>query len=152
MTGGNPSQLLTTTEAQAMIELKTNPDFLHTLAADTREAGREETAKDLDSAAHDIKNLRDYAERLEWNVHQMSSEINSIRTQRDEAAAALLAIFRPELEKMIDDALEYCRPFENLRERVEQLEEVEQIEGDDIRREVRNMIQDGEIIVNIDVV
>ncbi len=135
-----------------MIDIKSNTDYLHRLAHDTRESGHTETAEDLDGAAHDIKNLRDYAERLEWNVHQMSGEINSIRTQRDAAAAALLAIFRPELEKMIDDALEYCRPFENLRERVEQLEEVEQIEGDDIRREVRNMIQDGEIIVNIDVV
>lgn len=135
-----------------MIELKTNPDYLHKLAADTREAGREETAKDLDSAAHDIKNLRDYAERIERSVNQMSGEIQSIRTQRDEAAAALLAIFRPELEKMIDDALEYCRPFENLRERVEQLEDAEQIEGDDIRREVRDMIADGEITVTIDTV
>ena len=134
-----------------MIELKTNPDFLHTLAADTREAGREETAKDLDSAAHDIKNLRDYAERLEWNVNQMSGEINSIRTQRDEAAAALLAIIRPELEKMVDELLEYNRPLEDLRERVERLEDDDD-KADDIRREVRDMIADGEITVTIDTV
>jgi len=131
-----------------MIDLKTNPDYLHTLAADTREAGREETAKDLDGAAHDIKNLRDYAERLERSVNQMSGEIQSIRTQRDEAAAALLAIIRPELERMIDDAVEQCRPLEDLRERVERLENDL---GDDIRREVRDMIQDGEIVVNIDI-
>jgi hypothetical protein len=122
-----------------MIDIKSNTDYLHRLAHDTRESGHTETAEDLDGAAHDIKNLRDYAERLEWNVHQMSGEINSIRTQRDAAAAALLAIFRPELEKMIDDALEYCRPLESLRER------------DDIRREVRDMINDGEIVVNIDI-
>jgi len=134
-----------------MIELKTNPDFLHTLAADTREAGREETAKDLDSAAHDIKNLRDYAERLEWNVGQMSGEINSIRTQRDEAAAALLAIIRPELEKLVDELLEYNRPMEDLRERVERLEDDDD-KADDIRREVRDMIADGEITVTIDTV
>ena len=133
-----------------MIELKTNPDFLHTLAADTREAGREETAKDLDSAAHDIKNLRDYAERLEWNVGQMSGEINSIRTQRDEAAAALLAIIRPELEKMVDELLEYNRPLEDLRERVERLEDDDD-KADTIRTEVREMIQDGEIVVSIDI-
>ena len=134
-----------------MIELKTNPDFLHTLAADTREAGREETAKDLDSAAHDIKNLRDYAERLEWNVNQMSGEINSIRTQRDEAAAALLAIIRPELEKLVDELLEYNRPMEDLRERDERLEDDDD-KADDIRREVRDMIADGEITVTIDTV
>ena len=131
-----------------MIELNTDTDFLIKLSDDMEGS---ETARDVRMAAHDIKNLRDYAESLERSINQMSGQINSIRTQRDEAAAALLAIFRPELEKMIDDALEYCRPFENLRERVEQLEEVEQIEGDDIRREVREMIQDGEIVVSLDI-
>ena len=135
-----------------MIELKTNPDHLHAIASNVRLTDQTDLAHDLDAAAHDLKNLRDYAERIERSVNQMSGEIQSIRTQRDEAAAALLAIFRPELEKMIDDALEYCRPFENLRERVEQLEDAEQIEGDDIRREVRDMIADGEITVTIDTV
>ena len=134
-----------------MIDLKTNPDYLHTLAADTREAGREETAKDLDGAAHDIKNLRDYAERLERSVNQMSGEIQSIRTQRDEAAAALLAIIRPELEKLVDELLEYNRPMEDLRERVERLESDDD-KADDIRREVRDMIAEGEITVAIDYV
>ena len=132
-----------------MIELKSNPDHLHALAADYREAEREETAKDLDSAAHDIKNLRDYAERVENTVAQMSREINSIRTQRDEAAAALLAIFRPELERMIDAAVEQCRPIDDLRDRVERLEDDDD-KADDIRREVREMIADGDIIVSID--
>lgn len=134
-----------------MIELKTNPDFLHRLAQDTRESGITETAEDLDGAAHDIKNLRDYAEQLERSINQMSGEINSIRTQRDEAAAALLAIFRPELEKMVDELLEYNRPLEDLRERVERLEDDDD-KADDIRREVRDMIADGEITVTIDTV
>lgn len=132
-----------------MIELKTNPDFLHTLAADTRDAGQTETAADIDRAAHDIKNLRDYAERIERSVNQMSGEIQSIRTQRDEAAAALLAIFRPELERMIDAAVEQCRPIDDLRDRVERLEDDDD-KADDIRREVRDMIADGDIIVSID--
>ena len=132
-----------------MIELKTNPDFLHTLAADTRDAGQTETAADIDRAAHDIKNLRDYAERIERSVNQMSGEIQSIRTQRDEAAAALLAILRPELERMIDAAVEQCRPIDDLRDRVERLEDDDD-KADDIRREVREMIADGDIIVSID--
>jgi predicted nucleic acid-binding Zn-ribbon protein len=115
-----------------MIDLKSNPDFLHTLAADTREAGRDETAKDLDNAAHDIKNLRDYAERLEWNVGQMSSEINSIRTQRDDAAAALLAIFRPELEKMVqllvNEQIEDMQAdIEDMKEKCEDIPNEDQI-------------------------
>lgn len=89
-----------------MIELKTNPDYLHRLASDTIEAGRDMTGQDINDAAHDIKNLRDYAESLERNTQQMSGEIQSIRTQRDEAAAALLAIIRPELEAMVKDAMQ----------------------------------------------
>lgn len=133
-----------------MFELKTNPDYLHRLAVDTREAGLEETAKDLDNAAHDIKNLRDYMERLERSVNQMSGEINSIRTQRNDAAAALLAIIRPELETMVDELLEYNRPLEDLRERVDRLEDDDD-RAEEIRREVRDMIADGEIVVSVEV-
>ena len=110
-----------------MIELRTNPDYLHTLAADTREAGRDETAKDLDNAAHDIKNLRDYGYTLERTTNEASAEIqkwkdkaaemetraeareenyNAVCEQRDAAAYALLAIFRPELDAMIKDAIQ----------------------------------------------
>ena len=132
-----------------MIELKTNPDHLHAIASNVRLTDQTDLAHDLDAAAHDIKNLRDYAERIERSVNQMSGEIQSIRTQRDEAAAALLAIFRPELERMIDEAVEQCRPIDDLRDRVERLEE-SGVEGDDIRREVREMIADGDIIVTLD--
>jgi len=127
-----------------MIELYTNPDQLINLS-DNGEA----TGKDVRMAAHDIKNLRAYAERIERSVNQMSGEIQSIRTQRDEAAAALLAIFRPELERMIDAAVEQCRPIDDLRDRVERLED-DNDKADDIRREVREMIADGDIIVSID--
>ncbi len=110
-----------------MIELRTNPDYLHSLAADTREAGRDETAKDLDNAAHDIKNLRDYGWTLEKTMNETSAEIqrwkdkaaemetraeareenyNAVCAQRDAAAHALLAIFRPELDAMINDAVQ----------------------------------------------
>jgi predicted nucleic acid-binding Zn-ribbon protein len=133
-----------------MIDLKTNPDHLHAIASNVRLTDQTDLAHDLDAAAHDIKNLRDYAERIERSVNQMSGEIQSIRTQRDDAARALLAIFRPELEKMVDELLEYNRPLEDLRERVERLENDDD-KADDIRREVREMIQDGDIVVNIDI-
>ena len=132
-----------------MIELKTNPDHLHAIASNVRLTDQTDLAHDLDAAAHDLKNLRDYAERIERSVNQMSGEIQSIRTQRDEAAAALLAIFRPELERMIDAAVEQCRPIDDLRDRVERLED-DNDKADDIRREVREMIADGDIIVSID--
>lgn len=133
-----------------MIELKTNPDHLHAIASNVRLTDQTDLAHDLDAAAHDLKNLRDYAERIERSVNQMSGEIQSIRTQRDEAAAALLAIIRPELERMIDDAVEQCRPLEDLRDRVERLEG-DHTGDDEIRGTVRDMIRDGDIIVNIDI-
>lgn len=136
-----------------MIELKTNPDYLTRLASDTIEAGRDQTGADINAAAHDIKNLRDYAEGLERNTQQMSGEIQSIRTQRDEAAAALLAIIRPELQKMIEQELEGAVVVENLNDRVSDLDDrLERLEdpADTIRDEVRDMVRDGEIVVTVD--
>ena len=129
-----------------MIELKTNPDYLTRLASDTIEAGRDQTGADINAAAHDIKNLRDYAEGLERSTHQMSGEIQSIRTQRDEAAAALLAIIRPELERMVQD-------LPALSDWSDRLDHLEDNEGnaDTIRDEVRDMIRDGDITVTVDV-
>jgi predicted nucleic acid-binding Zn-ribbon protein len=129
-----------------MIELKTNPDYLTRLASDTIEAGRDQTGADINAAAHDIKNLRDYAEGLERNTHQMSGEIQSIRTQRDEAAAALLAIIRPELERMVQD----LPALSDLSDRLDHLEDNEG-NADTIRDEVRDMIRDGDITVTVDV-
>jgi len=129
-----------------MIELKTNPDYLTRLASDTIEAGRDQTGADINAAAHDLKNLRDYAEGLERNTHQMSGEIQSIRTQRDEAAAALLAIIRPELERMVQD----LPALSDLSDRLDHLEDNEG-NADTIRDEVRDMIRDGDITVTVDV-
>jgi predicted nucleic acid-binding Zn-ribbon protein len=131
-----------------MIELRTNTDFLDRLAAEETQAGRDGNGTDIKAAALDHRNLQEYAERLESNIQKMSGEIQSIRTQRDEAAAALLAIFRPELERMIDAAIEQCRPLEDLRERVERLEDDDD-KANDIREEVRDMIRDGELVVEL---
>lgn len=139
-----------------MIDLKTNPDFLHTLAADTRNFGQPETAADIDSAAHDIKNLRDYAAQLEASVNRMSAELNSIRSQRDDAARALLAIIQPELESFIEEAVSRANPIDDLRDRVERLEDfqndLESGHGDleDLARDaVRDMVRTGDITVSL---
>ena len=134
-----------------MIELRTNPDYLHSLAADTREAGRDETAKDLDNAAHDIKNLRDYVWTLEKTTNETSAEIqkwkdkaaemetraearednyNAVCAQRDAAAAALLAILRPELETMVSQLIQ--EQVENLETEIDDLKtQCEDIPNDD---------------------
>ena len=132
-----------------MIELKTNPDHLHAIASNVRLTDQADLAHDLDAAAHDMKNLRDYGERLERSTQQMSGEIQSIRTQRDEAAAALLAIFKPELEKMIDAAVNDCRAISDIEDRLDNLEDPGNL-TDTVRSEVKDMIRDGDITISID--
>jgi len=131
-----------------MIELKTNPDHLHAIASNVRLTDQTDLAHDLDAAAHDMKNLRDYGERLERSTQQMSGEIQSIRTQRDEAAAALLAIFKPELEKMIDAAVNDCRAISDIEDRLDNLEDPGNL-TDTVRSEVKDMIRDGDITISI---
>jgi len=134
-----------------MIDLKTNPDTLHGMATDIM---ADSIKADILNAAHDIKNLRDYAEGPERNTHQMSGEIQSIRTQRDEAAAALLAIIRPELENMIALELEASAGMDNVNDRLNDFEDrLERMEdnGETVRDEVKDMIRDGEIVVTVDV-
>ena len=133
-----------------MIELKTNPDTLHAMAT---EVMADRIKADVLNAAHDLKNLRDYAEGLERNTQQMSGEIQSIRTQRDEAAAALLAIIRPELQKMIERELNDATAIDDLKDRMSDLDDrLERVEdpADTIRDEVRDMVRDGEIVVTVD--
>ena len=145
-----------------MIELRTNPDYLHSLAADTREAGREETAKDLDNAAHDIKNLRDYGWTLEKTINETSADIqrwkdkaaemetraeareenyNAVCEQRDAAAAALLAIIRPELETMVNKLIN--EQVENLETEIDDLKtQCEDIPNEDqITDSIREFMQ-----------
>ena len=136
-----------------MIELHTNPDQLINLSDYTATTPESLTAKDIRMAAPDIKNLRDYAESLERNTQQMSGEIQSIRTQRDEAAAALLAIIRPELQKLIEQELKDGPAIADLNDRIADIDDrLERVEdpADTIRDEVRDMVRDGEIIVTVD--
>jgi len=145
-----------------MIEVKSNPDYLHRLAYDTRQSGHTETAEDLDGAAHDIKNLRDYAYTLEKTANATSAEIqqwkdkaaqyqgmaearesnyNAVCEQRDAAAAALLAILRPELEGMVnrlmDERLEDMQgDIEDMKDRVQDIPS-----EDDISDAVREFMQ-----------
>lgn len=141
-----------------MIELRTNPDQLINLSDNG-----ETTGKDVRNAAHDLKNLRDYSEQLERSVNQLSREIASIRDQRETAANALLAIFRPELEEMIDAAFRDSRAVFELTSQVEHLEvehsdivdrldalEVDDLDDTKTRDAVKDMIRDGDIIVTID--
>lgn len=139
-----------------MIELKSNPDSLHSFASSIDRNGFENadipyTVDHLNDAAHDIKNLRDYAYTLERTTNEASADIqkwkdraaemetraeareenyNSVCAQRDAAAAALLAIIRPELESMVNKLIH--EQVENLETEIDDLKtQCEDIPNDD---------------------
>ena len=113
-----------------MIEVKTDIDYLDRLAADSIEAGRDATGADIRAAAVDIKNLRDYAAQLERNIDRMSADI---QTLKDSAGISLVN----ELERFID------------RRIAAKLDDINPNE-EDIRQQVRSMIQEGDIVVTVD--
>ena len=150
-----------------MIELKSNPDSLHSFASSIDGHGFEHAdipyaVDHLNDAAHDIKNLRDYGWTLEKTINETSAEVqkwkdkasdyqgmaearesnyNAVCEQRDAAAAALLAILRPELEsavnRLIDERLEELHgDIEDLKERVDDVPN-----EDDINDAVREFMQ-----------
>ena len=145
-----------------MIELKTNVEYLDQLAADHIQDGRDATGSDLKAAALDHKNLQEYAERLERNVQQLSAEIaeksrvlGNAETAMEQMQDAIIAVVGGAIDARIRHHLELNR-VDDLRDELDALaERVETLEGsdansDDIREEVREMIRDGEIVVNID--
>jgi|DEB0MinimDraft_6_1074348.scaffolds.fasta_scaffold114925_1 predicted RNase H-like nuclease (RuvC/YqgF family) len=145
-----------------MIELQTNPEYLDMLAADHILDGRDATGSDLKAAALDHKNLREYAERLERNVQQLSAEIaeksrvlGNAETAMEQMQDAIIAVVGGAIDARIKHHLDLNR-VDELRDELDALaERVETLEGsdansDDIREEVREMIRDGEIVVNID--
>ena len=96
--------------------------------------------------------------RDEWAVAELSrklesreDELASIRAQRDDAAAAMLAVLRPELERMVETLVVHGATVEDLRSRLDVIE----VETTDlslaIRQEVREMILDGDISISLDV-
>lgn len=142
-----------------MIELKTDTDFLIKLSDDMEGS---ETARDIRMAAHDIKNLRDYGWTLEKTINETSAEIqrwkdkaaeyermaeareqnyNAVCEQRETAAAGLLAILRPELERMVADFVgqhlnDLQGDIEDMKERVDDIPN-----EDDINDAVREFMR-----------
>ena len=113
-----------------MIEVKTDIDYLDRLAADSIEAGRDETGADIRAAAVDIKNLKEYADRLERSINEMSAEIQTLRDASGDDIITLL-------DRRIDRA-------------ISQRLETENTSDETIRETVRDMIRDGDVTVSLD--
>ena len=120
-----------------MIDIKSNIDHLDGLAAqfmaddfnDNRLA-LIETGKDIRAAAADLKNLRDYAVQLERNIERMSADI---QTLKDSAGISLVNELERFIDRRISAKLDDINPNE-----------------EDIRQQVRSMIQEGDIVVTVD--
>ena len=113
-----------------MIDIKSNIDHLDALAAQYLADDLTETGKDIRAAAADLKNLRDYAVQLERNIERMSADI---QTLKDSAGIALVNELERFIDRRISAKLDDINPNE-----------------EDIRQQVRSMIQDGEIVVTVD--
>ena len=113
-----------------MIDIKSNIDHLDALAAQYLADDLTETGKDIRAAAADLKNLRDYAAQLERNIERMSADI---QTLNDSAGNSLVN----ELERFIDRRIAAKRDDINPNE-------------EDIRQQVRSMVQEGDIVVTVD--
>ena len=113
-----------------MIEVKTDIDYLDRLAADSIEAGRDATGADIRAAAVDIKNLKEYADRLERNINEMSAEINALTDARGDDIITLL-------DRRIDRA-------------ISQRLETENTSDETVREIFKDMIRDGDVTVSLD--
>ena len=113
-----------------MIEIKSNIDHLDKLAAQYLADDLTETGKDIRAAAADLKNLRDYAVQLERNIERMSADI---QTLKDSAGISLVNELERFIDRRISAKLDDINPNE-----------------EDIRQQVRSMIQEGDIVVTVD--
>ena len=113
-----------------MIDIKSNIDHLDELAAQYLADDLTETGKDIRAAAADLKNLRDYAVQLERNIERMSADI---QTLKDSAGISLVNELERFIDRRISAKLDDINPNE-----------------EDIRQQVRSMIQEGDIVVTVD--
>ena len=133
-----------------MIELRTNTDFLDRLAAEEIQAGRDGNGTDIKAAALDHRNLQEYAERLERSIQELSAEVQSHKDADAQLATNLFDLMRDQLDRQIARHVieELEEKTSDIIDRLDRLET--DANSDDIREEVREMIRDGEIVVNID--
>ena len=113
-----------------MIDIKSNIDHLDALAAQYLADDLTETGKDIRAAAADLKNLREYAVQLERNIERMSADI---QTLNDSAGNSLVNELERFIDRRISAKLDDINPNE-----------------EDIRQQVRSMIEEGDIMVTVD--
>ena len=159
-----------------MIDLRTDQDFLEQLAADHFDSGRDATAADIRAAADDIRNLRDYATNLEREIKRASSDIvvanndkelakvnySDLVAKQTQGAGFLFDLIKSDVERLIlkevksQIELELDYSISCLEDRIDSLEtdvsdlNSQEADADKIKDTVKEMIQDGDITVNID--
>ena len=129
----------------------TDLNKLYAMEREYRAENEPEVADDLLAAAAGVETARDHAAELSRKLESREAELASIRSQRDDAAAAMLAVLRPELERMVETLVVHGGTVENIRERLEDLEVETRDLSLTIRQEVREMILDGDISISLDV-
>jgi hypothetical protein len=91
------------------------------------------TRADVDAPKYKYEDLPPRVAELQRRLESRENELAAIRGQREDTSAALVALLRPEIERMVEDILSTAD------------------KSSDIRDEVREMIADGDIVVSLDV-
>ncbi len=159
-----------------MIELRTDQDFLEQLAADHFDSGRDATAADIRAAADDIRNLRDHSTSLEKEIERLKTEVTNtnnetikahfkngeVEKQLSSGRTFLFDLIKSDVERLIlkevksQIELELDYSISCLEDRIDSLEtdvsdlNSQEADADKIKDTVKEMIQDGDITVNID--
>ena len=143
-----------------------DPEYLNKLAADYKTEGRDETSKDIYAASETIKKLNDQINTQREEKICLQDRLdaaNAYRSKLSEVFEPLITeLFNQKLDEFISDKLARevdlliddsdtvstaVNDIDDLRNQLDGFE----IDGDQIAETVRDMINDGDISVNLQV-
>lgn len=143
-----------------------DPEYLNKLAADYKTEGRDETSKDIYAASETIKKLNDQINTQREEKICLQDRLdaaNAYRSKLSEVFEPLITeLFNQRLDEFISDKLARevdlliddsdtvstaVNDIDDLRNQLDGFE----IDGDQIAETVRDMINDGDISVNLQV-
>lgn len=133
-----------------MINLKTDSNHLNNLIAQITQEGERPHF-----SAEDIKDVAGDISQLVATVEQLTEELERVRLERAELQSLVLnagAPFIKFLWPMIQSQIEQDPTILDIQRRLRSVEDDKEWDEEAIRNEVRDMINDGDIIVTIDTV
>ena len=133
-----------------MINLKTDSNHLNNLIAQITQEGERPHF-----SAEDIKDVAGDISQLVATVEQLTEELERVRLERAELQSLVMNTGAPLIKflwPVIESRLEQDPTILDIQRRLRSVEDDKEWDEEAIRNEVRDMINDGDIIVTIDTV